>query len=99
MVTKRIAAVGIPWYREADGDAIKGVMVDAHKLHPRYQDWLKRAEKLENDIRQSGGIVERAYINPADFAGWWALRGLDVDADGRQKFAAEFAATKHRNPD
>ena len=99
MVTKRIDAVGIPWYREADWDAIKGVMVDAHKLHPRYQDWLEAAEKVENHARQSGRIVERAYIDPAEFPGWCALRGLDVDADGRQRFAAEFAATKHRYSD
>ena len=96
MSEKTVRAMGIAWYREEDWDAIKRVMVDSDKLHARYEDWLKVAEKLFNDSRQGGRIVERAYIDPAEFAGWCALRGLNVDAQARQKFCAEFVAKKHR---
>ena len=68
MAGNTVRAIGIPWYREQDWDDIKRVMVDSDKLHARYEDWLEAAMKLENDIRQSGQIVERAYIDPTEFA-------------------------------
>ena len=95
MAGKTVRAIGIPWYREQDWDAIKSVMVDSDKLHGRYEDWLEAAENLENGIRQRGQIVERAYIDPTEFAGWCALRGLNVNADARGKFASELAFKKH----
>lgn len=92
-----IRVIGIPWYREGDWDAIKSMMTDAHKLHARYKDWLKAAEGLEHNIKKSGQIVERAYIDPDEFPNWCAVHGLNVDADARNRFANEFVAGKHRH--
>ena len=89
---QKVRAIGIPWYREEDWGAIRSIMTDAHKLHVSHKDWLKAAEGLEQNIKRSGEIVERAYIDPDEFPGWCAVHGLNVDADGRNRFASEFVA-------
>jgi hypothetical protein len=92
-----IRAVGIPWYREEDWQEIRRVMIDAAKLHDRYEEWLKAASQLEKRIRDSGQIAERVYIDPKEFPAWCGLRNLNVDAEARTFFANEFVARKYRH--
>jgi len=92
-----IRAFGIPWYRKEDWAEIRRIMADADVLHDSFDDWLKSATHVEQRLRQSGQIVERAYIDPADFPAWCRARGLNVDAKAREAFANTVAFEKHRH--
>jgi hypothetical protein len=89
--------MGIAWYRKEDWPQIKKIMIDAHKLHERYDDWLKAATQLEQRITQTGAIAERVYIDPEEFPRWCKARGLNVDAQGRERFGNEAVFLKYRH--
>jgi hypothetical protein len=96
MVERTIRALGIPWYRRDDWNALLAIFVDAAKL-PTYDKWLRRVEQAEKEFKRQGTIAERVYLDPKEFAGWCAARGLDIDAAARMRFAAEAVARKYRN--
>lgn len=87
----QISAVGIPWYEEEDYAEILRVMADGHVLPATYAEWREKAEGVERQVAASGKLCHRAVINPKTFPGWCALRGLNVDANGRSQFASEAA--------
>jgi len=92
-----VSAIGIPWYRAEDWSAIKSLFVDGDRLHASFTEWLKAAEGLEKQLRKSGHLVERAYIDPSTFPAWCAERGLKIDSEARTLFANEAAYHKYRN--
>jgi hypothetical protein len=98
MAERTIRALGMPWYRRADWNALLILFVDAAKFPATYDKWLRRAEKAEREFERQGTISERVYVDPAEFAGWCAARGLKIDAAARMNFAAQVVAGKYRNP-
>ena len=100
MVERTIRALGIPWYRREDWDALLALFVDAERLLPAtYDKWLRRAEQAEKEFKRQGTIAERVYIDPIEFSLWCVDRGTDLDAAARMNFAAEAVDRKYRNPD
>lgn len=91
-----IVYIGMVWYRSEDYAAIRNLMLDADRLPATYAEWLRNAEKGEKEVRSKGQIPIKAYIDPKDFGAWCAIRGLKVDAGGRQQFAALAAAQEAR---
>jgi hypothetical protein len=96
MVERTIRALGFPWYRREDWNALLAIFVDAAKL-PTYDKWLRRAEQAEKEFKRQGTIAERVYLDPTEFAGWCVARGLKIDAAARMNFAAEAVVRKYRN--
>lgn len=90
-MTIPVSAVGIPWYAREDYRAILEVMTDADKLPKTFEAWRERAEELERQIKSRGHIVVRAAIKPQEFSAWCIARGLNVDANARNLFAAGVA--------
>lgn len=80
------------WYDEADDPAIRAMMNDRDRLPLTWGEWHQRARKGEQDLIAKGLRVIRVVIQPQPFAAWCALRGLDIDAQARTRFAAEEAA-------
>jgi hypothetical protein len=94
-----VRAIGIAWYRREDWDELRRLFVDTDVLPDTYNSWLSVAEKLVQNITRQGGIAEKVYIEPREFARWCAVRGLDIDAKARTRYANEFVARKYRNQD
>jgi hypothetical protein len=98
MVEHKVRAVGIPWYRREDWDALLALFVDAERLLPAtYNKWLRRAEQAEKEFKRQGTIAERVYIDPIEFSLWCVDRGTDLDAAARMNFAAEAVDRKYRD--
>jgi hypothetical protein len=89
-VTRR--AIGISWFNESDYPEVLRIMVDAHVLPRTFRDWQEKATKQFSQLEAEGFKVFRAVIDPKSFPGWCAMRGLDIDAKARTRFASEYAA-------
>jgi len=83
-----IRALGMVWYRAEDYSAILRIMSDRNKLPAQYAIWRMQAESLEKKLRREGHIIFRAYIDPETFPEWCRSRGLNIDAEARNQFAA-----------
>jgi hypothetical protein len=97
MVERTIRTLGMPWYRRDDWNALLIIFVDATKFPATYDKWRHRAEKAERELERQGMIAERVYLDPAEFAGWCAARGMKVDAAARMNFATEAVTLKYQN--
>ena len=86
-----VDVVGMVWYRIEDYDAIRGIMADGHKLPATFSEWRMKAETGEKKLRRDGKIVVRACIDPETFPNWCRARGLNIDAQARNLFAARVA--------
>lgn len=93
----QIRAIGIAWYRRSDWKRLLTLFPDRDRLHSTYDKWLGAAEKGEREFKRKGHIVERVYIDPDEFPGWCASRGLEPDASARNTFASEAVAIKYGN--
>jgi hypothetical protein len=89
--------MGIAWFNREDYPRILAIMADSHVLPTTYEAWFYRAERAERDAKRSGITVVRAIIDPAAFVAWCTREGLNVDANARMTFAAEFARLKFNN--
>jgi hypothetical protein len=97
MVERKVRAIGIPWYRREDWDALLALVIDAAKLPATYDKWLRKAEHAEKQFKRHGAITERVNLDPIEFSLWCVDRGTDLDAAARMNFAAEAVDRKYRN--
>ena len=77
----------IPWYAEADFDAIKALMTDEDIDFASYADWLKAAEELEASLRSQGRVSVRVPIDPATFRDFCERRNVRPDSGARFLYA------------
>jgi hypothetical protein len=89
-----IRTIGIAWYRREDWGEVRKLFVDRDTLPATYDEWLAEAEEVLENLIEQGYLVERAYIDPRQFAVWCAMRGLDLDARARSRFANDHVAKK-----
>lgn len=90
-----IRATAMCWYRREDYARIRRIMVDGHKLPATFDAWLKGAQKGIEHLDQKGIVTVKAYLDPTEFAGWCAERGLNLDANARMQYATWVALQAH----
>jgi hypothetical protein len=95
LVKMKVEAIGMPWFREEDFDALRAMFTDGSKLHKTFAEWSAAATNGEAQLRNRGWMVVRAEVRPRPFARWCRARGLAPDAPARTAFASE-VALKHR---
>lgn len=95
MNTQPVQAIGMVWYLAEDFEQVKALMKDGHLLHRTHAEWQRAAEQGEQRLRAQGVRVYRAMVRPAAFRDWCSARGLEVDAHGRNEFAAWFAKQEY----
>lgn len=88
-------AVGVVWYRREDYGRILAIMADADKLPATWDKWFYSADKLVRHLTKQGAIVEKVQIDPETFPAWCAARGLNLDAEARNRFSAEAVGRQH----
>lgn len=89
-----VQIIGMVWYEREHYDAIRRVMTDREKLPATFHEWRMKAETEEKKFRREGKIVVRVLIDPETFPDWCRSRGLNIDAQARNLFAAEAAKDK-----
>lgn len=67
------------------------IFADRADMHDSFDEWRNDVKNLENQLRRSGLIVKRAYVDPDTFPDWCSARGLKIDGKARAQFASEFA--------
>ncbi|CCG07908.1 hypothetical protein [Pararhodospirillum photometricum] len=93
---KPVRIIGMAWFRREDWPRVRDIMEDADALPATYEKWLYRAEKGEKLMGKSGVVVKRAYIDPETFPDWCAAHSLNIDAQGRTRFAADWVRKEER---
>jgi hypothetical protein len=91
-----IRVVGIAWFRKDDYPALLKIFEDADKFAATWDEWIKRAEKAEQRLKNEGHMTERVYIDPDTFPDWCRKEGLSIGSHARHKFAASVVAEKYR---
>jgi|CZKS01.1.fsa_nt_gi hypothetical protein len=91
----RVSVVGIAWYKKEDYKTLLSLFTDSEKLASSYEEWLKDAECLLDQLRRNGHAFQKVYIDPKTFPTWCATRGLNIDAKARIRFANESVAGKY----
>lgn len=79
------------WYREEHWDTLKAMFTDGHMLPPSYQEWLRRAEEMKNQVQAAGDAVIKVYIDPETFPAWCEKKGLEMNSEARSQLAIEVA--------
>lgn len=88
MNMQTVQIFGMVWYKQEEYGAALSIMSDRAKLHTSYHLWKMDAETREKQYRREGKTVVRAFIDPETFPEWCRARGLNIDANARQQFAA-----------
>jgi hypothetical protein len=65
------------------------------KMPRTWNEWLKRAEQMEERAKAQGYRTQRVYIDPDRFADWCLCEGMSTDSEGRQKFALDAVAARY----
>jgi hypothetical protein len=97
IMSLKIQVTGIAWYREEDYDKLRGLFVDGNNLPSSFREWLTKAQALFDGMKREGHAVEKVYIDPETFPGWYAVRGMDIDSKARVRFANESVYRMHRD--
>lgn len=88
-------AVGIAWIKEEDYAALVAIFEDGDVFAGGWKAWNKRAEAVEDRMKNEGVIVLRAYLDPETFPAWCSARGVDTGREGRTLFGIEFAEERY----
>jgi precorrin-6x reductase len=86
-----ISAVGMVWYRREHFDQLRALCEDGDKLPRTYEEWLARAEQGRKFHEERGAWVICVHLDPEEFPAWCLAQGLHLNADARNRFAAEVA--------
>jgi hypothetical protein len=96
LMSLRLKATGIAWYKPEDYDRLRQLFSDGENLPGTYAEWLSKAQNLFDQLVDEGLTVEKVYINPDTFPGWCAVRGLDINSKARVRFANESVYRQYR---
>jgi hypothetical protein len=89
-----MSAVGIAWFRKEDFPALMAMFEDG-PLFDSFEQWERRAEKIERELQRDDYIVERVYIDPDAFPNGAEKKWLALIARVAGKFAAEVVEKKY----
>ena len=82
------------WYKQEHWDQLRNLFVDGDLLPPTYNDWLKRAEAMLEEIQKQGDIGMKVFIDPKTFPEWCEKKGLKMNAEARSQMAIEVAQAR-----
>jgi len=89
METKYIERIGLPWYTPENYERMKKLYTDSSDMPQRYDDWLKRAERIYNDVVSQSAVAVKVYIDPDVFVPCCVERNVGIDKNARKLFVQE----------
>jgi hypothetical protein len=81
--------VGILWFKREDYGRYLAIVADPDNVPASFREWQERANEAIAFVEAEGGRPIRVEVTPEKLAAWCALRGLRVDSNGRNAFAAD----------
>ncbi|MBK8386978.1 MAG: hypothetical protein ABTS22_09545 [Accumulibacter sp.] len=87
----------VGWYTEEQWGTIKKTAIDADKFEATYAEWLRVAEKALQDLRASGALVEKYYINADDLLAWCLVNNRINEGAARAEFVTQQAKRDSNN--
>lgn len=94
---RQVQIIGIAWYREAEYDQVRRLMLDGSKLPRTYGEWSIAAQRAKETAKTAGAVPVEAYIDPATFVDWCRAHGHQADAQGRMAWANSVAAKMYQS--
>ncbi len=79
------------WYKKEHWDTLKEMFEDGDMLPPTYEEWLKRAEAMKDQVQAAGDAVIKVFIDPDTFPAWCEKKGLPMNSEARSQLAIEVA--------
>jgi hypothetical protein len=79
------------WYKKEDWQILKEMFVDGDMLPKSYDDWLERAEEMQEKVQAQGDAVIKVYIDPQTFPEWCEKKGVEMNSEARSQLAIEVA--------
>jgi hypothetical protein len=81
--------VGLLWYRREDYPRLLTVMLDARDLPASFEHWQERVQEAVSFIESEGGKPIRVEADLDKIINFCLIRGLRLDAEGRNMFASD----------
>ena len=75
--------------------ALRKIFDDGDRLPRTWQEWLKVAMEMEQELKAYGHVVMRVYIDPTTFPDWCAANGTTPGREGRKRFVAAAVAERY----
>ena len=86
----QVSVTGMAWYRPKDYDRLKALFTDGWKLPDTFNEWLSSAQAMYDGLTKQGHAVQQAFINPDKIPEWCRGRGMEMNAQARMEYAAEY---------
>ncbi|MBU1234825.1 MAG: hypothetical protein KKD01_09595 [Proteobacteria bacterium] len=86
------------WYKEEDWEKLIEMFTDGHLLPKSYADWLKKADKMVEQLEAAGDVVIKVFIDPVTFPAWCKKKGRKMDMKARTDLAIEVATKQSFGP-
>jgi hypothetical protein len=90
-------AVGVGWYTEADWTKVKAAAVDAERFEATYAEWVKMAEESLANLRATGIVAEKSFVNAGELLGWCLAHNKRNDGAARAEFVSEQKRRAHED--
>jgi hypothetical protein len=75
----KVSVMGLAWFRREDYRTLKSLFADGTGLHPSYDEWLKAAEGMFEQLKRQGIETHKVYIDPEEFPAWCKANGLNIE--------------------
>jgi hypothetical protein len=86
--------MGVCWYTPEEFLKMKQIASDKSRFEDTYEEWVKGAEKVLNDLKKPEVNPRKVYVNTGDFRWWCEKNGLAPDGAARTKYVAEILASQ-----
>lgn len=87
--------IGIVWYTETEWKKMKEISSDSERLENSFEEWEKMSEKVLRDMKATGLIGEKVFINTNEFSIWCKIHSLPVDASSRSRYVSEILSKRN----
>jgi hypothetical protein len=77
----------VAWFRREDYDAIKALVGDDPDFPATFDEWLERTQQQVAKLETRSTVVEKAVINPDDFATYCRSSGIEQGINRLNAFA------------
>ena len=86
-------AVGVAWYTEDEWAKVKAAAADAERFESTYAEWIQMASESLANLRATGIIAEKTYVNADAFLAWCMAHNKPNDGASRAEFVSEQGRT------
>lgn len=88
--------VGIAWFSSAEWQKLKAIADDRADLDDSYNDWVKAAEKILQDLASKGIAARKVETTIEELHRWCKAEKRKLDGAARSEYAAWWLRNEHK---